>query len=235
MLQTLPDAPSNRSAVQQPADIVHQQQQKQQLGWQQDKHQDDAVQMLSHAASSQVSTRAAAEPVTQQGRCLQPLIQQMPASGVIQHNGPSGSLQKLQASPQSVRVLQQQAARGLSQADSQQPGCTASQDAFGDPAMRVQQECLIVHLLQHHQVAKAVAAVQQQQQQVVVAAHKLRQDAISVHRQQGLSEDYMKRQQQGYVQPQPCSDGAKQITAADQAVIAALALQLPFNNKENVS
>ena len=75
--------------------------------------------------------------------------------------------------------------------------------------MHVQQERLIAHLLEHHQVAKAVAAVQQQQQQVVFAAHKLRQDAISVHKQQGLIEDYMNQQQQRHVQPQPCSDGAK--------------------------
>ncbi len=231
--QTLPDASSNRSAFQQPAVIVHQQQHVQQLGRQQDKHQNGVVQMLSHAAPSQVSTGAAAEPLTQQGRLLQPLIQQMPASGATQHNEPSGSLQELQASQQFLRGLLQRSAGGLSQADSQQPGCTASQHAVGGPAMHVQQECLIAHLLQHHQVAKAVAAVQQQQQQVVIAAHKLRQDAISVHKQQGLIEEYMKRQQQGYVQPQPCSDGAKQINAADQAVIAALAL--PFNNKENVS
>ncbi len=235
MPQTLPDAVANRSAFQQPADIVHQQQQKQQLDQQQDKRQDAAVQMLSQAAPSQVSKGAAAEPLAQQGRCLQPLVQQMPATGVTQHNEPTGSLQKLQADQQSFRVLLQRSAGGLSQADSQQPGCTASQLAFGGPAMHVQQERLIAHLLQHHQVAKAVAAVQQQQQQVVIAAHKLRQDAISVHKQQGLIEDYMNQQQQRYVQPQPCSDGAKQITAADQAVIAALAMQPPFNNKENVS
>ena len=235
MPQTLPDAVANRSAFQQPADIVHQQQQKQQLDQQQDKRQDAAVQMLSQAAPSQVSKGAAAEPLAQQGRCLQPLVQQMPATGVTQHNEPTGSLQKLQADQQSFRVLLQRSAGGLSQADSQQPGCTASQLAFGGPAMHVQQERLIAHLLQHHQVAKAVAAVQQQQQQVVIAAHKLRQDAISVHKQQGLIEDYMNQQQQRYVQPQPCSDGAKQITAAGQAVIAALAMQPPFNNKENVS
>lgn len=235
MPQTLPDASANRSAFQQPIDIVHRQQQKQQLDQQQDKRQGGAVQMLSHAVPSQMSTGAAAEPVTQQGRLLQPLIQQLPASDVTQHNEPSGSLQKLQADQQSFRVLLQRSAGGLSQADPQQPNCTPSQHVFGGPGMHVQQERLIAHLLQHHQVAKAVAAVQQQQQQVVITAHKLRQDAISVHKQQGLIEEYMKRQQQGYIQPQPCSAGAKQITAADQAVIAASAMQPTFNNKENVS
>ena len=209
MPQTLPDAVANRSAFQQPADVVYQQQQKQQLGQQQDKRQDAAVQMLSQAAPSQVSTGAAVEPLTQPRRCLQPLVQQMPATGVTQHNEPSGSLQKLLADQQSFRELLQRTAGGLSQENSQQPGCTASQLAFGGPAMHVQQERLIAHLLQHHQVAKAVAAVQQQQQQVVIAAHKLRQDAISVHKQQGLIEDYMNQQQQRHVQPQPCSDGAK--------------------------
>lgn len=113
MLQTLSDASANRTAFQQPADNVHEQQQNRQLGQQQDKSQDGAVQMLSHAAPSEAPTRAAAEPLAQQGRCLQPLIQQMPATGVTQHNEPSISLQKLQADQQSFRDLLQQSAGGL--------------------------------------------------------------------------------------------------------------------------